>query len=162
MLKIIYISIITIFCYIQGMAQSNSIQLEKSVQIKHIHLSRSFGNEFSKNRVELLGISLYRENDSVSFYTKTCSDEVIENHLPRKSYKISSQIFDTAVQYIAQISPENIDHDFNIYDGINYSIQISDRNYSITMSTNKIGFSESPDITKFKIAWDFIWKQFKL
>jgi hypothetical protein len=111
---------------------------------------------------KLIGLDFSRENDSVSYVTKIYNTDSTEERFNKMPSRIKTSTFDKLVQKLNQLDIEKPKLDFNIGDGIIYSLTFGDSKYTISLSANSITEHEqNTKIENFLDSFYFIWDQFE-
>ena len=136
--------------------QNNSYKLAEKINITYNDLIKVKEAVYGNHK--LISLNFTRKNDSISYITKiynTDSDQERFNKIPSE---IKTSIFDEFVQKLNQLDIEKPEIDFNIADGITYSLSFGDGKHTISLSANSVDENER---NNFLDVFYFIWKKFE-
>ncbi|QNK78316.1 hypothetical protein H7F37_04305 [Winogradskyella sp. PAMC22761] len=130
-------------CYSQN---SNEYKIEKNIKITFIKLEINSSVVYVKNGKKRIGISLNRQNDSISYLWKHYDkkDTIGDSNLNYKelffknSIEIPTSEFDMIASKLKEIDIEKVNNSANsgIMDGTQYSLAFSGYGYEITVSAH--------------------------
>lgn len=150
---------------------SNIYELRESIEVTIISLEIRSSVVYNKNGDKMLiGVSLYRTNDSISHFSKLYdrrydraekdSITLLKIFFPKK-ISFETYKFDELVNELSFLNVDMINSstDFNIWDGNTYSLSFSGNGHSISLSTNtpELG-TERRGLTKYLELCQKIWK----
>lgn len=157
---------ITLICAItNSQTNKNQYHFDKVVEITQITLRKSIGNEYRKsyrNIIDELEFSLEKDfetNDTICYLRRFYAMESREpkDRLKKEKEKVDLNVFYDMVKKLNQVDVEKINIDFNVADGISYSISMYGGKYSLSLSSNL----RNKDNVGYFDLFDSIWKQFQ-
>ena len=160
MLKKVFLLLIFTMTFNSMSGQSNVYKLAGKINVTNLSLIKLNSSVYSNKK--LIELDFLRENDSVSYVTKIYNTDSAEESLNKSPTKIKTATFDKIVQKLNQLNIEKTEYDFNITDGISYSLLFGDSKYYISLSLITVGEDEqNVKYENFLETFNFIWKQFE-
>ena len=160
MLKKVFLLLIFTMTFNSMSCQNNVYKLAGKINVTNLSLIKLNSSVYSNEK--LIELDFLRENDSVSYVTKIYNTDSAEERLNKSPTKIKTATFDKIVQKLNQLNVEKTEYDFNITDGISYSLLFGDSKYSISLSLKTVGEDEQNiKYENFLETFNFIWKQFE-
>ncbi|MCG2612254.1 hypothetical protein LZZ90_12130 [Flavobacterium sp. SM15] len=153
------------FCFLTSLAQEvNTYKLDKEIKVVSITLHRSAPHLYrSKVEKKLIGLSFFRDSKKGCYVKKIyTTDDMNRANSLTIGDEMNTEQFDTIVRMIKKIDIDKINYDFNIADGISYSLSFGDGAYTVNIGTNLADENERlPELENFLKLFDYTWNLMK-
>ncbi|MFD1061619.1 hypothetical protein ACFQ1Q_00055 [Winogradskyella litorisediminis] len=172
-MKKIALILIFLFLYKINYSQnSNDYKIDKNVKITFINLKIKSSIVYTKNGKQLIGISMNRRNDSISYlwkiYDKT--DTIGDSKLSLKelylknSIEIPTSEFDKIVSKLKEINIDKVNNSssYGIMDGKMYYLTFSGNGYQMSASAHSPEIqTKDRELEEYLNLCNQIWNLYK-
>lgn len=154
-------SVVFIFFFLNGFSQNQYMfDCDNEIEITSIFIFKSLGNRYRKiEEKKLIGISLSRNSNNECFLIKHYNTDNDEYLIRTNKLKIDSSVFEKIIVELNDLDLKKVSIDYNIADGIDYSLSFGNNIHKISVSTNSIDDGLNPENSQadfFKLFYD-IW-----
>ena len=134
--------IISLFTINSFSQEKYSYEINNTIDVKYISVEKSLGNKYLRyTKKELIGVTLHKLENDICYLRKKYNTD-LEDEKFELGEKIDCELFENIVIGLNKINVDEINYDYNIYDGISYNLKFGDNIYSIYLSANTVGEHE--------------------